>query len=205
MKKITTNIEIVPNEAFAMAFIKLFKCKPGEFEIEMIDENQSALAIYKEGAYRIETFEYLKVGVETMLTDKYEAQQVDLSIWGEVSAPVLKNPKFFTEVIDVLDNWDHADMFRLALSISSFAENTEEVFWLILQKLDKTGELFGSIILAAAKSQNFERLVDDLTNHQIIYGDTVYNPFDEGIFEVVYLENTITDVDLTFYIYSAMV
>ncbi|MCO5948081.1 hypothetical protein [Mucilaginibacter flavidus] len=199
METIEDNTQLIPNELFTAAFIKHFKCKRKEFEIEMLLDNESAFVIYQQQGYKIETFDCLKKGVEYMLTDKDRAQHIDLSIWNEVSAPMLKKSKFYMEVIDALDNQEQANLFRLAVTFGSYTENVEEIFWYALQELDRTGEVFGNAIVAAAKSQNFERLADDLTNHQIMYGDTVYNDFVGGIFEIVYLENS----DHTFYIYSA--
>jgi len=106
-----------------------------------------------------------------------------------------------TNLVNALKDEAQFTLLHLALGISSFLSNEEEVFWHALSNIDKTGTVFGHAIVAAAKTFDLDRLSYDILDAQIVNGHIVYNQLVDGIFEEVSLVKN--KEELLFYIFSA--
>ncbi|WP_295669206.1 hypothetical protein [uncultured Mucilaginibacter sp.] len=206
MKKIKKTIQLIPIDTFAAAFIQLMGCTREEIHIEMLEENQSAFVIYNEQPFKINTREYLFESVKPMLTDIHEAQQINPTIWAEVTRGALRNPSFYLNLISNLEDITQVSLLQFVFTIDARFDIDDELFWLALDRidrLDENGTLYGAAIVAAAKLYDLDRLANDLFDAQIINGQVIYNHFVDGIFKDVYLPVN-GDENFCFYIYSAM-
>ena len=192
----------IPLETFAGAFMQVFNCNRTDIEIEMVEDNYQASVTYKGQLYKIKTWLYLLEGVQNMLTDKDQAQLINLDIWLEVSQGVLFNPDFLLNLIESIGDIDEAKPLQLAITLSSFVKNDDELFWNTLYRFDTIGTLFGSAIVAAAKLYDINILADDILDAQILNGEMIYNETVGGIFKEVILPQDDKD-GIYFYIHSS--
>lgn len=149
--------QTVPIETFAEAFCKLLKCTPDEIEIEMIEVNQCACVTHRMTRYEVTTREYLLDDVIRMLTCPEAAQSMPVFIWLEAAMASLSRGQFYTNLVEALVEEKQFVVFHLALSISSFAPNKEEIFWHTLFDLDKESNVFGQAMWPLLKPMTLNR------------------------------------------------
>ncbi|WP_295676734.1 hypothetical protein [uncultured Mucilaginibacter sp.] len=206
MKKTKKKVQEVPIDTFAAVFIQQMGCTRDEIQIEMLEENRSAFVIYNEQPFKINTREYLFESVKPMLTDIHEAQQINPTIWAEVTMGSLRNPSFYLNLISNLEDINQASLLQFVFAIDTRFDVDDELFWLALDRidrLDENGTLYGAAIVAAAKLYDLDRLANDLFEGQIVNGQVIYNHFEDGIFKEVNVPVN-GDENFCFYIYSAM-
>jgi hypothetical protein len=194
--------EIIPIAKFKDAFLKLKKFKPEEVVYEEYIGGKSLKVTYKNEDYKIDTYDYLKEMLQEDLKDRDHATLVHLNLFLKASKPMLNNQKFFEEMIEVFGSKDEAEIFAMALTLSSFAPEKEKTFWYALQSLDRMGRLYGNAIIIAGKVQDFKAFVLSLLKLQIEYGIDVYNQMQQGTFDIVYSNESGSEDIIEFYIYS---
>lgn len=199
-KKKTT--QIVPESTFTEALTKLFRCKPEDLHIRMLEDNKTGAVIFKKELYLIKTREALAEEVKYMLSDKKIAQFIHLPIWLKVSMGLLTTVRFESQLADACEDAEQVKLLQLAFNITASTPNKGETFWSILQKLDRSCTLFGNAIVIGSRMYDFEAMCEDVLDLQILNGKTVYNHFVGGVFkEVKMVQNN--GKDLIFYVYSA--
>ncbi|MDB5008507.1 MAG: hypothetical protein JWP45_2900 [Mucilaginibacter sp.] len=190
----------IPMSIFTEAALTYFKCQAEYIEIRMIAENKEAFMVYNEQGYKISTREKLLEDVELQLTDKDAAHQIDFWCWIEATKHTVKMNRILVPLVRAIQDIEQAKMLLIALGIEAYTDDDEVVFWEILSRIDKDGDLLGTAMVITAQVYNGLGLIDDLTDLQIMYGSRVYNPFERGIFETVYAADQHRDFE--FYLYS---
>jgi len=194
--------QTIPMSVFAEAAIIHFNCQTDDIEIRMIDENKEAFVIYDGNGYKISTREILREDIEFQLTDKDAVHHIDFWCWIEVTRNTVKMNRILGPLVRTIRDVEQAKKLLIAVGLGSYTDDTEVAFWEILARIDKEGELLGNAIVTVAKVYDGTGLIDDLTDLQIMYGHRVYNIFESGVFETVYLGDDKNEYP-EFYIYSA--
>lgn len=192
----------IPISVFTEAALTYFKCQPEDIEIRMIDENKEAFVIYNDNGYKISTREILREDVEFQLTDKDAAHHIDFWCWIEVTRNTVTMNRILGPLVKTIQDSEQAKKLLIAVGLGSYTDDTEVAFWEILARIDKEGDLLGNAMVITAQVYDGPGFIDDLTDLQIMYGHRVYNIFEDGIFETIYLEDDNDDYP-EFYIYSA--
>jgi hypothetical protein len=167
----------------------------------MIAQNKEAFIDYNDQGYKISTREKLLEDVELQLTDKNAAHQIDFWCWIEATKHTVKMNRILVPLVKVIQDIEQAKMLHIAVGLGSYTNDAEVSFWEILSRIDKDGNLLGTAMVITAQVYNGPGLIDDLTDLQIMYGNRVYNIFEGGIFETVYLADDKNEYP-EFYLYS---
>jgi len=194
--------QLIPEAIFAEAFCTHFKCKPKDIEIRVIDDNKEAFVIYQDCGYKVSTEEVFRQDIEFAITDKSAANHIHFGCWIQTIKNTVEVKRVIGQLITSIDNIEQAQMILVAIQLGSHTEDPDLGFWQVLSRVDKTGDLVASAIVATAEIYNGEALIDDLTQLHIDNGISVYNQCEGGIFESVYLGDD-NHRHPTFYIYSA--
>jgi hypothetical protein len=193
--------QLIPEAIFAKAFCTHFKCKPKDIEIRMIDDNKEAFVIYQDCGYKISTEEVFRQDIEFALTDKSAANHIHMGCWIQAIKNTVEIKKVLHLLVKDIHNMEQAQILQATIQLGALTKDPDVGFWQVLSRMDKTGELVGSAIVATAQVYNGQGLRDDLIQLHIDNGKLVYNQIVGGKFETVYLEDSETEYPI-FYIYS---
>jgi len=157
---------------------------------------------YSEKGYKISTREILRENIESQLTDKYNVHDIDPGCWIQAIKHTVRINRILTDFIRTVKDTEEAKMLLIAVALGAYTDDADVAFWDILARIDPGGDVLGKAMITAAQVYNGPDFIDDLTNLQIMHGQTVYNIFEGGIFETVYVDNDQRGT-FEFYIYSA--
>jgi hypothetical protein len=160
--------------------------------------------------YRVDSSHDLTEHAKVMLTDSGMAMEFPTS-WAEmVLEGVHREGEFYRHLLHYIGH-DALKLTQLqtVLAVTRHTGNDINTFWECLHATDSI-ELYPAAILAAAKTYDFNSLVEDIFGYLIGEGIIWLNELQNGIFEIVVLNEATSD-DPTkeemakeeyFYIYS---
>lgn len=188
MNNKTNKINNLTSDLLSNAFIKLLKCATDDINTIVITEGQCIKVFYQNQTYKVCTWDWLYDDVKQMLSDVDYAAHINIDIWLQSTQEgCLNTPEFYIKLVDVLDNIEQVSMLNMALSISSYNNNKEKVFWNTLYSIDNTGIVFGKAIVTAAETFDIETLAQEILYGRLENGITEYNQVPDGMFESVLL------------------
>jgi|GEM_PF-6134136 len=200
----------VPLSHYREAVQRHFNCAPSNFELAVCWEDGPCQIKMDDQVYRVDSTHDLTEYAKTMLTDSEMAMEFPTSWALMVLEGVHREGEFYRQLLHKIGH-DALMLTQLqtVLAVTRSTGDDVETFWQCLQATDEL-ELYPAAILAAAKTYDFDSLVEDIFIYLIGEGSVYLNQLQDGIFESVVLNEAISD-DPTpeemaqeeyFYIYS---
>jgi hypothetical protein len=197
----TNKTKTMPMSVFTEAALTYFKCQPDEIEVKMIIENKEAFVVYMEEGYKICIRDILCENIEAQLTDKRAVHDIDLGCWITAIKNTVNVKLMMRDFIRKVEDTEQAKKLLIAVALGVYADDANVAFWEVLARIDPGGDVLGNAIVTTAQVYSGPGLINDLTELQIMHGTRVYNKFEGGIFETVYVDYLYRPFE--FHIYSA--
>jgi hypothetical protein len=135
-----------------------------------------------------------------LLTREKLATAIPLDAWIDVAENVHLEPDFYRNLLLELSEKEKSKL-NLAISMSSKADNKIKTFWHTLYKFEN-GTLYAKAIVAASQFYDFKSLKEELIDLLIAEGNHLLNQIQNGVFEIVDIDETSRRGKGTFYIFN---
>lgn len=200
----------VPLSHYREAVQQHFNCAPSDFEFAVCWENGPCQIKMGENVYRVDSTHDITEHAKLMLTEAEMAMDFPTEWAFLVLEGVHREGEFYHHLLHSIGH-DALKLTQLqtVLAVTRSTGDGIETFWRCLRAVDDM-ELYPAAILAAAKTYDFNSLVEDIFEYLTGESNHYLNQLIGGIFETVVLNDAgfddPTPEDLQkeeyFYIYS---
>jgi hypothetical protein len=183
-------------DKYIKAFKQSFELNDNQFEIKQEYEDGSYISKVADTVYKISSYNDIVNYCKNMLISVHEGMHIPIELWIEIVDDIHKDSEFHSSLLYNIKPTDNIAILNLAFTLASISHNPISSFWQTLYNFDEI-ELYPNAIISAAAIQGISNLSISLANLMIDSGEEYFTELQDGIFEIVEL-----DENEDFYIYT---